>query len=274
MAASGLMPAHFPDDPRPGAAPEAAAGGPPPRAVAVRLPVPRDLRLPGGPGRPRLAVPRPLRRLAAAVRGHVAVPGRGGGGGALRARGPPALARPADLRAACSCFGATGPASSPCSPIARPRRGSSPSSTSGSACSVSLAPAQVWTLANYVLTSREARRMFGFVGAGATLGATVGGFISSALARRFGAESLLVVMAALPAGRDRRSSRQLWRSRPAALRHAGSGSASERVGLRASRASCSGPPHLRAITRRSSCCRRSSPPSRAGSSRPSRSSRS
>ena len=33
-----------------------------------------------------------------------------------------------------------------------------------------LAPAQVWTLANYVLTSREGRRMFGFVGAGATLG--------------------------------------------------------------------------------------------------------
>lgn len=54
-----------------------------------------------------------------------------------------------------------------------------------------LAPAQVWTLANYVLTSREARRMFGFVGAGATLGATVGGFLSSVLARRFGAESLL-----------------------------------------------------------------------------------
>ena len=33
-----------------------------------------------------------------------------------------------------------------------------------------LAPAQVWTLANYVLTPREARRLFGFVGAGATLG--------------------------------------------------------------------------------------------------------
>jgi len=38
-----------------------------------------------------------------------------------------------------------------------------------------LAPAQVWTLANYVLTPREARRLFGFVGAGATAGATRGG---------------------------------------------------------------------------------------------------
>ena len=76
-----------------------------------------------------------------------------------------------------------------------------------------LAPAQVWTLANYVLTPREARRLFGFVGAGATLGATVGGILSSALARRFGAESLLVVtsafllLATVPV-------RALWRRRP------------------------------------------------------------
>jgi ATP:ADP antiporter, AAA family len=48
-----------------------------------------------------------------------------------------------------------------------------------------LTPAQVWTLANYVVTRREARRLFGFVGAGATLGATVGGFVSSALAHQF-----------------------------------------------------------------------------------------
>ncbi len=110
-----------------------------------------------------------------------------------------------------------------------------------------LAPAQVWTLANYVLTSREARRMFGFVGAGATLGATVGGFLSSAMARRFGAESLLVVAAALLLVATTLVS-ALWRSRPAALRHAGSGSASERVGLRASLRLVLGSAHLRAIT--------------------------
>jgi AAA family ATP:ADP antiporter len=83
-----------------------------------------------------------------------------------------------------------------------------------------LAPTQVWTLANYVLTPREARRLFGFVGAGATLGATTGGVLSTALARRFGAESLLLLVAALlllatvPV-------RALWRRRPAALRSAG-----------------------------------------------------
>jgi AAA family ATP:ADP antiporter len=60
-----------------------------------------------------------------------------------------------------------------------------------------LAPAQVWTLANYVLTPREARRLFGFIGAGATLGATLGGVLSNALARLFGAESLLVLMSSM-----------------------------------------------------------------------------
>jgi len=37
-----------------------------------------------------------------------------------------------------------------------------------------LCPAQVWTLANYVLTPREAKRLFGVVGTGATVGATAG----------------------------------------------------------------------------------------------------
>jgi AAA family ATP:ADP antiporter len=83
-----------------------------------------------------------------------------------------------------------------------------------------LGPAQVWTLANYVLTPREAKRLFGFVGTGATVGATVGGFLSSALARLFGAESLLVLMsgllfAAVPfVG-------ALWRRRPEAARALG-----------------------------------------------------
>src|SRR6187401_2279270 len=51
-----------------------------------------------------------------------------------------------------------------------------------------LAPVQVWTLANYVFTTREAKRMFGLVGSGAILGAVVGAKISSMLARRFSAE--------------------------------------------------------------------------------------
>jgi AAA family ATP:ADP antiporter len=110
-----------------------------------------------------------------------------------------------------------------------------------------LAPAQVWTLANYVVTPREARRLFGFVGAGATLGATAGGFLSSALARRFGAESLLVVVAACLLVATSLVG-ALWRRRPPALAEPGSrGSSSEAGGLRASLRLVAGSPHLRAI---------------------------
>ncbi len=58
-----------------------------------------------------------------------------------------------------------------------------------------VAPAQVWTLANYVVTTREAKRMFGFVGSGATAGWIVGGYVTRIAATRFGAESTLVGMA-------------------------------------------------------------------------------
>jgi AAA family ATP:ADP antiporter len=108
-----------------------------------------------------------------------------------------------------------------------------------------LAPAQVWTLANYVLTPREARRLFGLVGAGATLGATVGGVLSSAVARLFGAESLLILVSALlllatlPV-------RALWRRRPATV--GGSAHAPRsRHGLQDSLRLVLASPHLRAI---------------------------
>ncbi|MGH9509132.1 MAG: hypothetical protein ACRD2M_04285, partial [Terriglobales bacterium] len=58
-----------------------------------------------------------------------------------------------------------------------------------------LAPAQVWTLSNYVLTTREAKRIFGVVGGGAISGWIVGGFIAGR-SKQFGAENLLLVMAA------------------------------------------------------------------------------
>jgi ATP:ADP antiporter, AAA family len=58
-----------------------------------------------------------------------------------------------------------------------------------------VAPAQVWTLANYVLTTREAKRLFGFIGSGATLGATVGGLFVQQTVMYLGAESTLVAMA-------------------------------------------------------------------------------
>lgn len=58
-----------------------------------------------------------------------------------------------------------------------------------------LAPAQVWTLANYVLTTREAKRVFGLVGAGAISGWIFGGFFCTTIAKLFGTESLLLGMA-------------------------------------------------------------------------------
>ncbi len=58
-----------------------------------------------------------------------------------------------------------------------------------------IAAAQVWTLANYVLTTREAKRLFGFIGSGAIAGNIVGGFVVKQTATQFGAESTLLGMA-------------------------------------------------------------------------------
>ncbi len=58
-----------------------------------------------------------------------------------------------------------------------------------------LAPAQVWTLANFVLTTREAKRVFGLVAGGAITGFILGGALTSQLAERIGTEGLLLVIA-------------------------------------------------------------------------------
>ena len=58
-----------------------------------------------------------------------------------------------------------------------------------------LATTQVWTLANFMLTTREAKRLFGIVGAGGILGGIFGGFLSNSMAENFGTESLLFVLA-------------------------------------------------------------------------------
>jgi ATP:ADP antiporter, AAA family len=60
-----------------------------------------------------------------------------------------------------------------------------------------LAPTQVWTLANYALTTREAKRIFGMVGGGAIAGWIFAGFFSKTVAKAFGTESLLLGMALL-----------------------------------------------------------------------------
>ena len=58
-----------------------------------------------------------------------------------------------------------------------------------------LAPAQVWTLANFVLTTREAKRVFGLLGSGGITGWIFAGFFCKNVVRLFGTESLLLSMA-------------------------------------------------------------------------------
>jgi AAA family ATP:ADP antiporter len=55
-----------------------------------------------------------------------------------------------------------------------------------------LAPAQVWILGNYVLTPREAKRVFSVMAGGSILGGVFGGKVSSLMAPLYGTPSLLL----------------------------------------------------------------------------------
>ncbi len=52
---------------------------------------------------------------------------------------------------------------------------------------------QVWTLANHIFTTRQARRLFSFISGGGILGCALGGQFSSVMTKRIGAENLLLV---------------------------------------------------------------------------------
>ena len=56
---------------------------------------------------------------------------------------------------------------------------------------------QFWTLANEIYDARQAKRLFGFVGGGASLGGAVGGALTAGLAERIGTNSLVLVSAAV-----------------------------------------------------------------------------
>lgn len=58
-------------------------------------------------------------------------------------------------------------------------------------------PTQVWTLANHLLTTREAKRIFGMVGGGGISGWIFGGYFSKVATQVFGTQSLLLAMAVL-----------------------------------------------------------------------------
>ena len=52
---------------------------------------------------------------------------------------------------------------------------------------------QFWLLANYVFDAREAKRLFGFIGAGAISGGIFGGYLANYLAEPIGTKNLLLV---------------------------------------------------------------------------------
>ncbi|MBI9070789.1 MAG: hypothetical protein JEY94_04285 [Melioribacteraceae bacterium] len=56
-----------------------------------------------------------------------------------------------------------------------------------------LSASQFWIMANVVFSSREAKRLFGFIGAGAIAGGIFGGYLASVLAYIINSENLLLV---------------------------------------------------------------------------------
>ena len=109
-----------------------------------------------------------------------------------------------------------------------------------------LLPAQVWTLAAHVMTTREAKRLYGFVGAGPIAGAIAGGFITKAAATRFGTDSLLLITAALLAPCPFFVGR-IWRDRTTADEHRAA--AQKAAGAREAVRIIGSSSHLRAVAR-------------------------
>jgi HEAT repeat protein len=62
-----------------------------------------------------------------------------------------------------------------------------------------IAVTQVWTIANFVCTTREAKRLFAMLGSGGIAGGIAGGFLTKWMAPKFGTESLLLLIAAFVA---------------------------------------------------------------------------
>src|SRR5688572_4629990 len=56
---------------------------------------------------------------------------------------------------------------------------------------------QFWTLANDVYDPRQAKRLFGFIGGGSSLGGATGNAITFVIVQRVGTENLLLVSAAV-----------------------------------------------------------------------------
>src|SRR5438552_2184661 len=59
-----------------------------------------------------------------------------------------------------------------------------------------LAIAQVWILANFVWTTREAKRLFTLLGSGGIIGGSAGGFFAKWIAEKLGTDATLLFMSA------------------------------------------------------------------------------
>jgi ATP/ADP translocase len=59
-----------------------------------------------------------------------------------------------------------------------------------------LSIAQVWTLANFAWTTREAKRLFALLGSGGIIGGSLGGFLAKWVAEHLGTDATLLFMAA------------------------------------------------------------------------------
>jgi AAA family ATP:ADP antiporter len=56
---------------------------------------------------------------------------------------------------------------------------------------------QFWVISNIVFNIREAKRLFGFIGAGAIIGGIIGGYLASIIANYLGTDSVIFVAASL-----------------------------------------------------------------------------
>ncbi len=63
-----------------------------------------------------------------------------------------------------------------------------------------LATSQFWVLANYVYNIRQAKRLFGFIGAGGILGGIAGGYLTNLLAPVIGTANLMIIASILLLG--------------------------------------------------------------------------
>lgn len=105
---------------------------------------------------------------------------------------------------------------------------------------------QVWTLANVVWTTREAKRLFAMLGSGGIAGGIVGGFLAQAIARTWGTDAMLLAMSAALVPCLWLIS-ATWRQRPLPTTAAGGDARSEPRGLRQSLRLVRESPHLRTI---------------------------